>query len=773
MLMHDLRYAIRLLVKSPGFAAAAILTLAIAIGANTAMFSILYGVVLDPLPYRDADRIVRVWETSTQDSREPASPPDFFDWQAQQSVFSSMAGMTSRALNLTDRDAPAERLSASAVSHSYFTVLDVNALAGRGFIGADDTERVAVISEALWARRFGRRSIDNLSITLDGESYRVIGVMPASASISRTSVDVWFPIAIAIAPYRDVRTARNIFVVARLKDGVSLEQAQGAMSVIAKRLDARRGANVERLHDATVHSVTNRLWILFAAVAAVLLIACINIAGLLLARADARSRELAIRASLGASRADLVRQLLIESSAFAVAGCAAGIAIAFWVTRLFVALAPALPRAANITLSMPVLGFAAGVSFLAVILFGVIPAIRISSIQPGSTLASSRGVVRATNTAGRGALVVAEVALAVVLVTGAALLLKSLQRLMDVDLGINRENVMTFSMKLPEAKYATEQSVAAFYDAAMARIAELPSARGVAFGEVHPLESGWTSGVQVADVKGESRIRVVTPTYFQTLGMAMLRGKAFTRHDRAPVIVISDKFAARFFRDQNPIGKKIIFFDTPRTVTGVVRSEKFGGPQQEDEPAIYVPLAQLAMSDVTMIVRGTGDASLTAMVRDTIRAMDSDIALFDVETIDTKLGKSVATPRFQAVLMSSFGAIALLLAAIGLYELIAYQVQLRTNEIGVRMALGASAAAVATLVLRRAANLAIAGVVLGLAGAFALRKFLAAFLFQISATDPAIYISVPLLLAVIVLIASYVPARRAMRVDPAVALRSE
>ena len=351
---------------------------------------------------------------------------------------------------------------------------------------------------------------------------------------------------------------------------------------------------------------------------------------------------------------------------------------------------------------------------------------------------------------------------------------------MNVDLGIRAENLVTFSMKLPDAKYPGEAQAIAFYDAAMARIGELPGVRSVAIGEVHPLDQGWTSRVDIAgapQTKDESRIRTVTPSYFETLGMNMVRGTAFTRDDRGErpgVVVINETFATRYFRDDNPIGRHILFFGTPRTIVGVVRSERFTGPQRDVEPAIYVPLAQMPMSDLTMVVRGSGDAStLIASVRDAIRTIDPDIALFDVETLDVTLGKSVATPRFQAVLITTFGAIALILAAIGLYALIAYQVQQRTNEIGVRLALGATHGQVVRMILTRAAALALAGIAAGLLGAIAVGRFLQTMLFQISATDPPTLIAIPILLAAIALAASYIPARRAMRVDPAVALRYE
>jgi len=389
------------------------------------------------------------------------------------------------------------------------------------------------------------------------------------------------------------------------------------------------------------------------------------------------------------------------------------------------------------------------------------------------------------------ALVVVEVALAVVLVIGAGLLLKSFSRLMDVDLGIRSAKIVTFSLQLPSAKYPEPSrneypswpTAFRFFDTAIERVGALPDAQSVALGMNHPLESGFTSQMDVVGVprtagpQDEVRVRPVSPGYTETLGIPLLRGRTFTRDDRLghpAVALINEPLARRYFANREPVGQRVDFWGTERTIVGVVRGERFGGPQNAPEPALYLPLAQLPMSALTLVVRTSGDPSpMISAVRSTLRAIDPDIALHDVETLDTTISHSVATPRFQAVLITSFGAIALLLAAIGLYALIAYQVQQRTNEIGIRMALGATTVEVAGLVLRRAATLTVTGVAIGLAGAFAMRKFLSAVLFQISATDPAIYLSVPLLLGVIVLVATYLPARRAMRVDPAVALRTD
>jgi putative ABC transport system permease protein len=803
--MYDLRHAIRSLARAPGFAVAAILTLAIAIGANTAMFSILYGVVLRPLAFQNPERVVRVFETDKRNAttRGQTSMPSFEDWKAQQHVFSRIAGMTSRTANITGAFTDAEQVAGLGVSHDFFTLLGVRPILGRGFLPADDTpgaEPVVLLNESMWRSRYGAsEDVLGTAITLDGSQYEVIGVMPARTALSRGAApQFWIPLALVDPVFGNARHVHNLYVVGRLKDGVTLQQAQSAMDVIAAgiekqypQMNAGRGVFLEPALDYVVREAKPRLYLLSAAVLAVLLIACINIAGLMFARSDARARELAVRASIGASRGRLVRQLLTESIVVSFAGGIAGFALAWWLTRVIVALAPALPRAQNIEINLPVLLFAVAASIASAVLFGVIPAIRSSRVQPATVLAGSRGVLRAANSAGRGALVIAEIALAVVLVTGAGLLLKSFSRLMDVDLGMQSSRILTFSMRLPTTKYPEPPpetyprwpKVVQFVDTLTERAAAIPGAQSVAVGVNHPIADGFSSQLEVvgmpakAGAQNEVRVRPVGAGYFETMGVTVLRGRTFTRDDRlnAPrVVIVNDTVARKYFGNTNPLGQQVDFWGAKRTIVGVIKGERLGGPANELEPALYCPIPQIPMGFCTLIVRTSENpARMIAAVRGMIRSIDTDIALSDVGTLDDAVSQTVATPRFQAVLITSFGAIALLLAAIGLYALIAYQVQQRTNEIGVRMALGASTSEVARLVLRRAANLAVIGVAIGLVGAFFTRKFLAAVLFQISATDPAIYISVPLLLALIVLIASYIPARRAMRVDPAVALRSE
>jgi putative ABC transport system permease protein len=802
--MYDLRIALRNLFKTPGFAAAAILTLAIAIGANTAMFSILYAVILQPLPFRDSGRLMRIWQTDRHNAsfREGASMPDLRDWQKQQTAFSAMVGATNRQLNLTETNAEAERVSMTGISYGAFAMFGVKPIAGREFVANDDregAEPVALIGESLWQRRFGRGNVAGRSIILDGRTHQIVGVVPDLPAVWRTrGTDVWVPLTLAVHPFGDVRGVHNVYVIGRLKDGVTRAQAQNELNVIAERLaklypddNVGRGAFVEPLFEAMVRDARPRLYILGAAVLAVLLIACINVAGLMLARADSRVRELAIRASLGASRSRIVRQLLTESFALASIGAVVGVAVAWWATRTLLAMAPALPRASNIGMNLPVLFFAVGAAVLSAILFGVVPAIRTSNVQPAQALGSARGVLRGTRTAGRGALVIAEVALAMVLVIGAGLLLKSFSRLMAVDVGLQTANIVTFTMKLPEAKYPSPSraqypvwpEATNFYDALLEQAAAQPNVKRAALASNHPLASGFTSQINLVgkpDAAGpndEVRIRPVTSAYFETLGIELRRGRALTRDDRANtplVIVINEALATKYFKNEDPIDRQLVFWGKPRTIVGVVKGERFGGPQAEAEPALYPPLSQAPMPEVTLIVRAGGDAaSAIANMRNVVRTMDSDIAVYDVELLEETLERTVATPKFQAILITSFGAIALLLAAIGLYALIAYRVQQRTNEIGVRLALGATRAEIARLVMKRAAVLALAGIAIGLIGALAAGRFLEALVFEISTRDPAIYIAVPLLLAAIALLATWVPVRRATRLDPAIALHVE
>jgi len=799
--MRDVRFAIRNLLKSRGFFAAAVLTLAIGIGANTAMFSVLYVVVFEPLGVTDASRVVRVWETDPHNSsfREGASAPDYFDWLAQQRSFSSMSAMTGRTLNFTGGGGDAERLNALTVSHDFFRMLGIAPVAGRTFLATDDrpgAAPVAMISESLWQRRFARGDVEGRDVTLDGRRHVIRGVVPRSAALGIRDIDVWLPFEAVLGDARAQRGRHGIYVNARLKDGVSVKQAESDMNVIASRLarqfpddNANRGVFVEPVLETLVSDVRPRLYILSAAVAGVLLIACLNVAGLLLARGEARAREVAIRASLGASRGRLIRQFLTESIVIAFAGGALGLLLASWTTDLLRAVAPAMPRSNAIDLNVPVLLFAFVASIAAAVIFGLVPSLRASSTRPGLALGGGRGVTLRTGTKGRALLVSGEIALTVVLVIAAGLLLKSFSRLSAVDLGMDSRNVMTFGTSLPpttypeppRSEYPVWPKVVHFHEEVLANAARVPGVTGVAIALNHPLSAGWTSQIQIAGrtpadgPQDEVRIRPVSAGYFRVLGMRILRGRPLAVEDRVGsenVVVINEALASRYFPNENPVGRQLTFWRTPRTIVGVVQGERFGGPDHDPEPAVYPSLAQVPMSETKLIVRtSVAPKSIVPAIRKVVRAIDPTIALFDIETLEESVGNSVASQRFQALLITAFGVIALLLAALGLYALIAHQVQQRTGEIGIRLALGAQRREVAQLIIGRAALLAGIGAVAGLAGAFAAGRFLESLLFQMSAVDPAIYLSVPLLLLVTALLAAYVPARRAMDVDPAIALR--
>jgi putative ABC transport system permease protein len=801
--MRDIYLAFRSLWKSPGFLAAAVLTLGIGIGANTAMFSVLYAVVFEPLGIADPARVVNVWETDRHNSslREGASAPDYYDWLAQQRPFSSMAGMTLRMMNFTAGSGDPERIGAFGVPPHYFDLIGVKPLAGRVFTAADDragAAPVAMIGESLWRRQFAGGPVAGRDITLDGVRYAISGVVPSAAALGMPDIDVWVPFETTLGAARSVRGQHGIRVIARLRDGVSVAQAESEMGVVAARLERLypddnkgRGVFVEPVRDFLLGDVRPRLYVLSAAVAGVLLIACLNVAGLLLARGDSRAREVAIRASLGASRGRLMRQFLTESMVIALAGGALGLLLASWTTDMLRAIAPTLPRATSIALNVPVLFFAFLVSVAAAVIFGLAPSFRASSVRPGLALGGGRGVTRRIATKGRALLVAGEIALTVMLVIAAGLLVQSFTRLSAVDLGMNTQNVMTFRLSLPAGKYPPPPrseypawpQVIGFQHELVDGATRVPGVTSAALALNQPLETGWTSRIEItgrppADgPQDEVRIRPVSAGYFELLGIPVLRGRSIAEQDRndgAAVVVINEALASRYFPNENAVGKQLSFWGTPRTIVGVVKGERFGGPENAPEPALYPPAAQAPMSEFVLLVRTSGDPkSAIPSVRKIVRAIDPSVALYDIETLEEAAGRSVASQRFQAVLITAFGAIALVLAALGLYALIAHQVQQRTNEIGIRLALGAQRREIARLVLVHATVIAGAGAIAGLAGAVAAGRFLESLLFGMNAVDPALYAGVPLLMIVTALVAAYLPTRRAMNVDPAVAMRYE
>lgn len=802
-LLQDLRYAARTLAKNPGFAAAAALTLALGVGANTAIFSVVNGVLLRPLPFAEPERLMIVWETDphNQSFREGASVPDFFDWKHQSRRFERLAASTAAERNLTGPGKEPERLEIAAVSHDLFALLKIEPSLGRAFRPEEDEPggaRVAILSHGIWQSRYGGapEALGQI-ITLDGRDHEIVGVMPTHFGFP-ADAPLWVPLASATETFREVRGVHNLTVLGRLKRGATREAAQAEMAAIAAGLEKQypednrgRGAAVESLHEAIVGRVRPALLTLLGAVGLVLLIACANVASLMLARASTRSREIAIRTSLGASRFRLVRQLLTESVLLALIGGAVGLAAAFWGLEALLALSPAnLPRSDSIGIDLAVLGFSFALSVVVGVVSGLVPAIQSSSAALSETLNASslRAGVRGGT---RGSLVVAEVAMAVVLAVGAGLLIKSFSRLRQVDPGFRTENLLTLRITLPESKYPTPPrseyprwpKAVSFYERLLERSSAVPGVISAAVALNHPLASGWTSQIEIVGrpeppgARDEVRMRPVSPGYFQTIGVPVLKGRAPGERDRqgTPLIVaINEAMARKYFPGEDAIGRSVRFWGEPREIVGVVRDVRFRGLGRDVDPAIYPALSQMPMSEFSLVVKTrVPPLSVLPALRTAVRSIDSDLALFDVATLEQLLSESVGAPRFHMVLLTAFGALALLLAAVGIYGLLSYSVAQRTREIGIRSALGARRADLLRLVVGEGLARSLLGLLLGLVGAFVLTRFLAGLLFQVGTRDPYIFASVVATLLGVAFLASYLPARRAAKMDPMLALRNE
>jgi len=797
-IVQDIRYAIRVLARSRAFTFAALLTLMLGIGATTSIFSVLWSVLLQPLPYPDPSRLAVVWEVDRHNgtSQEATSYFDLRDWQAQARSFERLSGVYSGNATITDPPREAERVGSAFTMWDLFAVMRVKPQIGRAFTAQDDVQNAApvvILSDALWKSRYGRGPVLDRNIIVDGKPHRVIGVMPAGFDFPG-DVGVWMPFVAEAAEHQLSRGVHNILTVGRLKDGVTMQAANAEMTAMMARMekldpeDAGRGVKVESLHDAVVGDTRPRLLMLAGAVLLVLLIGCINIAGLMLARGNARSRELAIRTSLGASRRRVARQLFIESVVLALAGAALGIAFTVVATKALVALLPTLPRASTIGLHAPVLLFAIAAALASAVMFGLVPAIR--ATKPFDALRGRASDPR--RAFGRSVLVVVELALAMVLVVGAGLFLTSLKRLLSIDPGMQTDHVLTAQIELPPATYPVPSRkeyphwprATSFYDEMLPKLRSMPGVEKAALAMMHPFGGGWTTSVEVegqprqtAAEHDEVRIRIVSPQYFEALGIPLLRGRTFDDRDRAgapDTIIINDAFVQRYFPHGDPIGKHINIWGRQKEIVGVVRGERFRGLDRDREAAMYPPLAQMPMSSMFIVMRVSGDPmSQATALRSAVHAVDPGIAVSSVEPAEKRITQSMATPRFQTALVTLFGFMGLVLAAVGLYGLIAYQVQQRTREIGIRVALGAQRGEILLLVVRQGLGLALIGILIGIAAATGATRFIAATLFQISATDPRVFAAVAAVLTLVAVTASYVPARRASRIDPSVALRYE
>ena len=809
-MLQDLRYALRMMARNPGFTAVAVFALALGIGANTAMFSVVDAVLLRPLSYDEPDRLVMVWETNFTNAvtRSQVSPVTYTEWRDNSGLFEEVAGWWYPQLNLTDAQGDPERARAIDVTDRFFAVLGADAIVGRTFLPGEDqpqAESVVVIGHALWQRRFGgdASALDEV-VRLDGVPHTIVGVMPPGFDYPNET-EVWR--GLSWDPSQHSREARFFEVVGRLRPGLDRVQAQADLDALAVRLatdypDSNRGwgALLVPLHEQLVGDVRPALLVLFGAVGFVLLIACANVANLLLARASVREKEIAIRLAIGASRGRLVRQLLTESLVLAFVSAVAGTLLAWVAVRGFAAANPIdIPRLGGVVLDARLLLFTFTVASVTAVLFGLVPALQASRSNVGAAVkdGARESGASAGSRSVRTLLVVSEVAIALMLLVGAALLLKSFGRLQEVDPGVRPTNVLSVNLQLSSAAYPEWSSVSDFYTRLVERVETIPGVRSAASTAFLVLEQGWPVDTVVdGQIAGEPgtepklQYHQVSPRYFETVGVPLLSGRAFTDRDDedAPGVAILNQAAVRrLFPTEDPLGRRIVrvadgigplgrnLLDSREVeIVGVVADAKNTSLTTDVEPALFLPQRQFAYRSMHLVVRGEGPPlGLVGPIRETVRGLDLAVPLADIKTLDQHLGAQLAQPRFSMVLLSIFAALALVLASVGLYAVMAYSVSRRRRELGVRLALGAQRGQILGLVVRQGMVLALSGVAAGLLGSFVTSQLLQSLLYGVSPTDIVAFGSVTAVLLGVALLASYVPARRATAVDPVTALRAE
>jgi putative ABC transport system permease protein len=814
-LLQDLRFALRVLRKNPGFTLVAVLTLALGIGANTAIFSVVNSVLIRPLPYHDPASLVMVWETNSQhpnpNPHNTVSPPNFLDWQNRNTVFSGMAFVFDERDNLTGNGYP-EEVVVQDVSTNFFSLLGVNLLLGTGFApenGQPGHDNVVILGYSLWKDRFaGDPSIVGKSILLNGHPQIVVGLAPQNfnwfirdGSLTGAKPQMWSPFVFPqrFSQHKDV--GRFMTVVARLRPGVVYSQAQTQMNAIASQLekedpdfDGHWGVNVVSLRDQISGNLRPALLILFGAVAFVLLIACANVSSLLLARAASREREMAIRTSIGASRWRIAGQLLMESLLLALIGGGVGVALAVWGTNALLAASPGnLLDLRSVSIDLRVLAFAAGATLLAGLLFGFLPSyISAHSCISETLKEGGRGSSSANRRAFAGnAFVVAQLGLALVLLTGAGLLIRSFIHLIGVDPGFDTGHLLTFKVTLPRYKYGADQSAMAFFQQLLARISTVPGVRSASMENFPPLTGlGAATDVRLLDQPAlapsdlpVANVRVIGPDYFSTMSIPLRAGRLFNAQEFSQekhVTIINQSFAEKYLHGMNPLGQKAVIDmkdeaeNQPSEIIGVVGDVHQMGLDTEPEPTVYWPLPELVYSGMTILVRTSNDPlALLSTIRNQVQQLDPELPMAAVATMDHLLTDSLSRSRFTMLLLGIFAVVALVLAAVGIYGLIAYSVTQRTQELGIRIALGAQRHDILHLVLAQGMRLTLLGVAVGTLAALALSRLLGTLLFGVSATDPLTFAGVAGLLASVALTACFIPTRRAMRVDPIVALRYE
>jgi putative ABC transport system permease protein len=805
----ELRFAVRNLVHRPAFTATAVLTLAVGIGASATIFSVVDALVLRPLPLKDPERLAVVWETNP---RLPVpvmvvSPPNLADWRARTRSFEALGAFQLRSFTVTGVE-QAEQLDGARISPALLSLLGVPPRAGRLFTGeesADGAPAVALISASFWQRRFNARpEAVGESLVVDDVPHTIVGVMPASfrfpPAITLRGLgpavprDIWVPLR-NLSPQRG---AHNLTVIGRLGPGATFESAQRDLSAIAADLereypDTNRewGVKVVPLPEQIVGELRPALFALLGAVGFVMLLACANVANLLLVRGVARRREIAIRTALGATQGQLVRQLLTEAAVLGAAGAALGALLAFWAVRVVSLVAPAtMPRVDEVQVNPRVLLFALAAGLLSALVFGLAPLLQTIRARIAEWL-HDRGGGAGTPAARRlqHGLVIAEVSLALVLLIGAGLLVESFVRLRSIDPGFRRDDVLVAKVMLPARRYPSADQQVKFVEDAVARLSGMPGVAGVAATNAAPLtdsREGTSFAIEgappwPAGQEPHMNWSLVTPGYFDTLGIRLVRGRLFDERDRrdsTPVIIVNETLAARYFPGEDPIGRRIragFNTGTTREIVGVVTTERHAGVTADPHNGIYIPILQLPRAgQLSFVVRTDSDpAALATALRRMIRDIDPGLEVYQAQPMERVLSDSVATPRFSTVLLSTFAAVALLLAAVGLYGVISHAVSQRTREIGIRMALGASRTTVLQMIVGRGLVLAAAGVAAGLATAVLVVRLFSILLFGVSATNVPTYAASGVLLLLVGALSSYVPARRAMRIDPVVALRAE
>jgi putative ABC transport system permease protein len=813
-LWQDLRYGARMLLKKPGFTLVAVITLALGIGANTAIFSVINAVLLRPLPYSEPARLVALWESNSQrlETRGSISYPNFFDWRAQSRSFERMGAYYTAPMALTGVTTPVN-LQAATVSPDLFAMLGARPQLGRLFVSEEEKpgNRVAIISHGFWRRQFGGDpNVVGRAVTLSGKQFSIVGVMPAGFQfpIEAEPAEVWVTSSgdgekdsLNNPSSYEQRGAHFLQAIGRLKPGVTLEQAQAEMKVIAGALEkqypdsnTRHGVNLIPYQKDLAQDYSEALWLILGAVGCVLLIACANVANLLLARATVRYKEIALRSALGASRRRVIRQLLTESLLLSLSGGLLGLALAWWGTAALISMIPEdVPRLAEISIDRWVFGFTLLISVVTGVAFGLAPALQASKVELTEAMKEGSRSAGAGGGRGRlrGALVVAEIAIALVVLIGAGLLLRTFRRLQQVDLGFDARNVITATVTLNDARYPKPEQAAAFFQNLLDRVKALPGVEAASAVVPQPLSGDtfiFSFDIEGRNIpKGErpvSHFRSIGLDYFSAMKIPLITGRVFTERDDArgaAVMIVNEAFAKRYFPNENPIGKHIkpgiSLEGAPlwREIVGVVRNVKHRQSLGDDyEPEYYAPHAQMPINSMSLIVRATNEPrGLASAIQREVQSIDRDIPVYRVRTLEQYLGVAVAQPKFNALLLGLFAGLALLLTSIGLYGVMSYSVIQRGQEFGVRIALGAQTRDVLGMVLRQGLKLTALGLAIGLAAAYALTRYMRALLFGVKATDPWTFAAIALLLIVVALVACWIPARRATKVDPMVALRSE